>query len=289
MKIYRRDTGAYEEEQEFQAGLLRLLYDTAPGRVLLKFAVHPAASRLYGLYQHSPLSRKNIRSFADTNGIDLSGWNADSFGSFNDFFIRRRVNHTYAASDELIAIADSRLTAYPVSEDLRLRIKHSDYTLREIVGEDMPLAPFSGGTCLVFRLAVQDYHRFVFPDSGRMVKTVSIPGELHTVRSISESYRVYARNHRVCTLLETEHFGSLLQIEVGAVMVGKIHNHPIRQFSRLQEKGYFEFGGSTILLLVPQDIVIDSDILEKTREGVETKVTLGEKIGKRKREESKPC
>ena len=130
MKIYRRDTGAYEEEQEFQAGLLRLLYDTAPGRVLLKFAVHPAASRLYGLYQHSPLSRRNIRSFAEANGIDLSGWNVDSFGSFNDFFIRRRVNHTYAASDELIAVADSRLTAYPVSEDLRLHIKHSDYTLR---------------------------------------------------------------------------------------------------------------------------------------------------------------
>ena len=66
MKIYRRDTGAYEEEQEFQAGLLRLLYETAPGRVLLKLAIHPAVSRLYGLYQHSPLSRKNIRSFADT-------------------------------------------------------------------------------------------------------------------------------------------------------------------------------------------------------------------------------
>ena len=79
----------------------------------------------------------------------------------------------------------------------------------------------------------------------------------------------------------------MLQVEVGAVMVGKIRNHPIRQFSRLQEKGYFEFGGSTILLLVPQSIAIDADILAKTRDGVETKVTLGEKIGKR--EESKPC
>ena len=287
MKVYRRDTGSYEEEQEFQAGLLRVLYETVPGRVLLKAAIHPAASRLYALYQHAPLSRKKIEGFAEQNGIDLSGWNVDSFDSFNDFFTRRRVNHTYAAVDELVAVADSRLTAYPVSEDLRLRIKRSEYTLREIVGEDMPLAPFSGGTCLVFRLAVQDYHRYVFPDCGETVKTVSIPGVLHTVRAISESEKVYARNHRVCTLLETEHFGPMLQVEVGAVMVGKIHNHPIRQFSRLQEKGYFEFGGSTILLLVPQSIAIDADILEKTREGVETKVTLGEKIGKR--EESKSC
>ena len=287
MKIYRRDTGSYEEEQEFQAGLLRILYETVPGRVLLKAAIHPAASRLYALYQHAPLSRKKIEGFAAQNGIDLSGWNVDSFESFNDFFTRRRVNHTYAAADELVAVADSRLTAYPVSEDLRLRIKRSEYTLREIVGEDIPLAPFAGGTCLVFRLAVQDYHRYVFPDNGEAVKTVSIPGVLHTVRAISENERVYARNHRVCTLLETEHFGPMLQVEVGAVMVGKIHNHPIRQFSRLQEKGYFEFGGSTILLLVPQSIAIDADILEKTREGVETKVTLGEKIGKR--EVNKPC
>ena len=262
MKIYRRDTGSYEEEQEFQAGLLRVLYETVPGRVLLKAAIHPAASRLYALYQHAPLSRKKIEGFAAQNGIDLSGWNVDSFDSFNDFFTRRRVNHTYAAADELIAVADSRLTAYPVSEDLRLRIKRSEYTLREIVGEDMPLAPFSGGTCLVFRLAVQDYHRYVFPDSGETVKTVSIPGVLHTVRAISENERVYARNHRVCTLLETEHFGPMLQVEVGAVMVGKIHNHPARRFDRLQEKGYFEFGGSTILLLVPQSIAIDADILE---------------------------
>ena len=289
MKIYRRDTGSYEEEKEFQEGILRVLYETVPGRAILKLAIHPAASRIYALYQHAPLSRKKIRGFAEQNDIDLGGWNVDSFGSFNDFFTRRRVNHSYAAADELIAVADSRLTAYPVSEDLRLSIKHSEYTLREIVGEDMPLAPFSGGTCLVFRLAVQDYHRYVFPDDGEAVKTVSIPGVLHTVRAISEHERVYARNHRVCTLLETVHFGPMLQVEVGAVMVGKIRNHPIRQFSRLQEKGYFEFGGSTILLLVPGSIAVDEDILRRTREGIETKVTLGETIGRRKREEKNPC
>ena len=287
MKIYRRDTGSYEEEREFQQGLLRVLYETAPGRVLLKLAVHPAVSRVYGLYQHSPLSKRKIIGFAAQNGIDLSGWRVDSFGSFNDFFTRQRVNHTFAASDELIAVADSRLTAYPVSEKLRLHIKHSEYTLREIVGEDMPLSPFAGGTCLVFRLAVQDYHRYVFPDDGETVKTVSIPGVLHTVRAISEQERVYARNHRVCTLMETKHFGPMLQAEVGALMVGRIRNHPVRRFSRLQEKGYFEFGGSTILLLVPQGVAIDADILEKTREGIETKVTLGEKIGKR--EDKKTC
>lgn len=284
MKIYRRDTGSYEEEREFQQGLLRVLYETAPGRVLLKLAVHPAVSRAYGLYQHSPLSRKKIVGFAEQNGIDLSGWNVDAFGSFNDFFTRQRVNHTYAASDELIAVADSRLTAYPVSEDLRLRIKHSDYTLREIVGEDMPLVPFAGGTCLVFRLAVQDYHRYVFPDSGETAKSVSIPGELHTVRSISEHYRVYARNHRVCTLLQTDRFGPMLQVEVGALMVGKVHNHPVRRFSRMQEKGYFEFGGSTILLLVPRNVAVDEDILARTREGVETKVILGDTIGRERKE-----
>lgn len=289
MKLYRRDIASYEEEKEYQAGLLRLLYETVPGRALLKVLIHPALSRLYGAYQGSPLSRRGIASFAKANGIDLTGWNVDAFRSFNDFFARQRVNHTYAAADELIAVADSRLSVYPVSEDLRLRLKHCDYTLREVVGEGFPLEPFSGGTCLVFRLAVQDYHRYVFPDDGEAAASVSIPGVLHTVRSISEHDRVYARNHRVCTLLNTAHFGQMVQIEVGALLVGKIRNHPVRRFSRLQEKGYFEFGGSTILLLVPKQVAVDEDILAQSRMGIETKVTLGETIGRLKKEEIATC
>ena len=279
MKIWQRGTDRYLEEPEYGGGALRFLYETIPGRALLRVAVDPRVSRWRGRYQSSPASRKDILPFAERCGVDLTGYDPAQFSCFNDFFARRRENHTDAGETELVAVADSRLSVWPVSEELELRLKHSRYTLREVVGGGFDLAPFAGGHCLVFRLAVQDYHRYVFPDAGRVVQSAFLPGELHTVRSVSERYRVYARNSRAVTLLETAHFGPVLQIEVGAMLVGAIRNHPVTEFVRLQEKGYFEYGGSTILLLVPANVRIDEDLLHQSRLGYETQVTIGEKIG----------
>lgn len=285
MKIYDRAAAAYEEEKEYQQGLLRFLYETIPGRMLLKLAVSPAFSRWRARYQHSPRSKKDILPFVERYGVGISAEQCSSFDSFNDFFTRKRACVTDAAPSDLIAVADSRLSAFPISGSLTLSVKRSLYTLRELTGNKVPLDAFAGGTCLVFRLAVQDYHRYVFPDSGEVVASGSINGQLHTVRPVSERYHVYSRNHRVWTLMNTIHFGPLLQIEVGAMLVGKIQNHPVREFARLEEKGWFEFGGSTILLLLPKNIQIDEDILSQTRLGFETKVTIGEKIGTKIREE----
>lgn len=284
MKIRVRGTDRYIEEPAYGDGALRFLYETIPGRVMLRGLVDPRVSRWRAKHQRSPRSRKDISSFAERVGIDLTGYDVESFGCFNDFFTRQRENHTSAAPDELVSVADCRLSVYPVSEDLTLSIKHSRYTLREIAGNAADLDAFRGGHCLVFRLAVQDYHRYVFPDDGRVVIVSEIPGVLHTVRSVSEHHRVYARNSRVVTLLDTKHFGNLLMIEVGAMLVGAICNHPVRTFSRLDEKGYFEYGGSTILLFTPRGVAIDEDLLEQSRRGYETLVTIGEKIGAAKGE-----
>jgi len=285
MKVFDRASGAYFEEQEYQQGLLRFLYETLPGRLLLKLAVSPAFSRWRARYQHSPRSKKDILPFAERYGVALSEDDLSAFESFNDFFTRKRSCTTSAAPSDLIAIADGRLSVYPVSDQLALSVKHSRYTLGELVGNDVPLSAFSGGSCLVFRLAVQDYHRYVFPDSGEVIASDMISGELHTVRPLSERYRVFARNHRVWTMMDTAHFGPMLQVEVGAMLVGKIQNHPVRRFSRLDEKGWFEFGGSTILLLLPKSVRIDEDILAQSRMGYETKVSIGERIGTIIREE----
>lgn len=279
MKIFRRATGQYIEEAEYGGKALRFLYETLPGRVLLRLAVDPRASRARARYQRSGRSKKDILPFAERYGVDLTGYDPDAFACFNDFFTRRRDVHTDAQPTELVAVADSRLSVYPVAEDLTLTIKRSRYTLRELTGERFELAPFAGGHVLVFRLAVQDYHRYVFPDDGRVVRTAHLPGVLHTVRPISERYRIFARNTRVCTLLQTDHFGPMLQIEVGAMLVGAIRSRPVVRFRRLEEKGYFEYGGSTILLVVPKTVQIDTDLTEQSRLGFETQVTIGEKIG----------
>lgn len=279
MKIYDRNTGSYLEEREYQSGALKFLYRTIPGRLLLRIAVSPRFSRWRSHYQKSVRSRKDILPFIAEHHIDMTEWDADSFQSFNDFFTRKRHYTTDADPEELIAVADSRLAAFPIGEDLHVSVKGVPYTLSELVDDRISLKQFRNGTCLVFRLAVEDYHRYVFPDDGKLNTSFLIPGVLHTVRPIAGSYRVFRRNTRIVSQMETDHFGPLIQIEVGAMLVGHIVNHPVTRFRRMQEKGYFEFGGSTIILLVPQSVVIDRDIIDQSRMGLECKVQIGEKIG----------
>ena len=47
-----------------------------------------------------------------------------------------------------------------------------------------------------------------------------------------------------------------------------------------EEKGYFEFGGSTVVLILKKDTVkIDDDIINNSSKNIETRVLLGQTIG----------
>ena len=278
-QIYHRDTKTIENAPEYQAGLLHFLYETALGRVMLHLMVaRPWFSKLRGIYQNSRLSRRDIAPFIEKYGVSVE--NPQQFASFNEFFIRKK--EVTAESDDssvLMAVADSKLRYYPITDDLKLSLKHSVYDLTDIL-EDAELAErFRGGTCIVFRLTVDDYHRYHFVDDGKLIFQKQIPGLLHTVRPISEKYKVYTRNARSVSLLSTDHFGEVVQIEVGALLVGKIVNHPCTTFRKLEEKGYFEFGGSTVVLLLNKPVQFDDDIVRMNASEIETKVRAGERIG----------
>ena len=307
MAVIDRRTGLEIPESGFGGGALDFLYGNVFGRILLKYvAAAPWFSRWRGGRRDRPESKEDILPFLEENRIDLSdggfgpGWQADGFATFNEFFTRQRDYGAYYAAlrehglladpaserEELPAVADARLSVWPVGPDLAVPVKQSVYTLKELVGQrahDIDLTPFEGGHCLVFRLGVDDYHRYVFPDSGRLVRRYFIPGELHTVRPVSERYRVYARNARSVSILDTDHFGPLLTVEVGAMLVGHIVEHPLPTiaFDALQEKGYFEFGGSTVLLVTGPNVTIDTDLLEASARGDEVKVRLGEPVGRK--------
>ncbi|MBQ3327860.1 MAG: phosphatidylserine decarboxylase [Clostridia bacterium] len=307
MAVIDRRTGLEIPESGFGGGALDFLYGNVFGRILLKYvAAAPWFSRWRGGRRDRPESKDDILPFLEENRIDLSdggfgpGWQADGFATFNEFFTRQRDYGAYYAAlrehglladpaserAELPAVADARLSVWPVGPDLAVPVKQSVYTLKELVGQrahDIDLTPFEGGHCLVFRLGVDDYHRYVFPDSGRLVRRYFIPGELHTVRPVSERYRVYARNARSVSILDTDHFGPLLTVEVGAMLVGHIVEHPLPNisFDALQEKGYFEFGGSTVLLVTGPNVTIDTDLLEASARGDEVKVRLGEPVGRK--------
>lgn len=282
MMIYDRVAGEFREELEYGGRSLDFLYHTVFGRVLLKaFFCRGIYSRINGALMKSRFSVRKISPFIEKYGIDLSLCERTEFNSFDDFFTRRCRFTTDCSADELIAPCCGRLAAYPITDELTLKIKRSVYSLSELAG-GIDVSGFGEGVCLVYRLAVEDCHRYVFCDDGEMIRRLELHGELHTVRPIAEKYRVFSRNHRVCSLLKTEHFGEMIQIEVGALQIGKITNHAVTSFSRMDEKGYFSFGGSTIIQLFKSGVVeLDDDIRSNSENGTETLVKTGERVARR--------
>ncbi len=283
MKIYNRREKKYESVAQYGGGLLEMLYHGWAGRFLLKLVIHPVFSRINGWYNRTRLSKKKIASFVEEYRIPLEEYEAREFDSFNDFFTRKIKSGCRPVDmDEssFIAPADSKLMVYSITPGQKISIKGVDYTLAELVQDGVDLTDYEGGLCLVFRLTMDDYHRYIFVDHGKIVKKYPIKGRLHTVSSISKEHKIYRENFRVINVLDTLNYGKILWVEVGALLVGKIVNHPIQSFHKGTEKGYFELGGSTIMLLIQKGRVkMDEDILDVCNNGVEVKVQMGERIG----------
>lgn len=234
---------------------IRWLYGTAPGRTCLKALVRPGISKAAGAFLSTPLSRPLIRSFVKNNGIDLSEYEGAPYRNFNEFFCRRirdGARPVDGSPDTLVSPADSLLTVLPLTPDGRFAIKNTSYTAAELLDDADLAARYAGGFAFIFRLTVTDYHRYCFPAAGCVTAQRRIPGELHTVSPIpGAAIPVYHRNTREYVLLETERFGTLVCMEVGAMLVGRIVNEPVDgPVVKGQEKGHFEFGGSTVVVLV---------------------------------------
>lgn len=281
MMFFDRKNCCVAEESENGQKSLKFLYHTAFGRFLLKILTLPFVSNLVRCYKASRLSRRGISKFARKNGIAVSEEAMASFRSFNDFFIRKEERTFREEPNVLCAPADSKLSVFPITPELRLDIKNSTYSVAELLEDEEMAKHFAGGVCLVFRLAVDDMHRYGYFDDGEIISNKKIPGRLHTVQAISEEYRVYARNKREVTMMKTSNFGIAAQIEIGALVIGRIVNHEKTAFRRGEEKGYFEFGGSTVVLLLQDMPRLDADILEANEKGLETRVSAGERIGEK--------
>ena len=161
-------------------------------------------------------------------------------------------------------------------------IKQSRYRISDLVRSQRVADMYRDGVCLVFRLCVNHYHRYCYPDNGLKSANRHIDGILHTVRPAAlRTVPVFTENTREYTLIKTENFGTIVMMEVGAMLVGKIHNHhQKKQVMRGEEKGYFEYGGSTVVLLVGKNKVDFYDkLFEATANHMETPVKMGEMIG----------
>ena len=263
--------------KEKETRLLVFLYNTIPGRILLKIACSKTIANTYAKYMNSKLSKYKIKNFIKKNNININDYEEKEYNSFNDFFIRKIKKDKRKIENGLIAVADSKLSVYKIDKNRTFKIKQSIYTIEELIHEQSTNYEYA----LIFRLSVDDYHHYCFPENGKIINNKKINGILHTVQPIAlKKYKVFSENTREITFLECEKLGKVCYIEVGAMMVGKIVNNKIKTFKKGEEKGHFEFGGSTIVLLIEKNRVkINKTILENSKKDIETKVLLGENIG----------
>ena len=291
------------------------LYGTASGRAVLKILMKAHLDKLAVGYLRSALSRPVIKSFARKKGVALTEDQLRGFRTYRDFFLRDKTGGIRVDMEpsHLISPCDSWLSWFKVSEDSTFEIKGSRYRLVDLFGpeggadcganrgKDSSAAGspkdadgpneesfsalagrFSGGDCLIFRLCASDYHHYCYIDDALIGRNHYIEGKLHSVQPIAcETFKVYTLNRRSWCLMETRNFGSVVQTEVGALVVGGIVNHhencPV---NRGDEKGFFDLAGSTIAMFFEKDrITLDPWLREALSGAPEVRVSLGMKIG----------
>ncbi len=264
---------------------IRHVYGNAVGRFILRIFTQPIVSKAVGAFMDSRYSAPLIEPFIKANNINTDDYIMDDIDTYNKFFTRKIIDgkrHIDMAKNSFISPCDAKLSVYKLDSDSVFEIKNSLYRASDLVKCKKLADKYNGGWCMIFRLEVDDYHRYCYIDNGTKSKNNFIKGVLHTVNPIAfEHYNVYKRNCREFSVLHTENFGDVTQIEVGAMFVGKIANHHEKySFRRGEEKGMFLFGGSTIVLLVEKDKLMPcSEFLENTADNCETIVKMGEKIG----------
>lgn len=288
MKYIDRKGNITIEETE-QDKLLRHLYNDWGGRLCLKLLVRPFVSKAAGFFLNTGLSVKLVPDFVKRNRIDLSLYQKQEFTSYNDFFTRKiKPEERPVAEGESILVSpcDGKATVCRIASDSRFYIKDTEYTVEQLLRNERLAQRFLGGWALILRLTVDDYHHYCYPADGKKSQNVVLPGIFHTVNpTANDALPVYKENAREYTLIKTEKFGTILMMEVGAMMVGKITNRQKGPsvVKKGQEKGYFEFGGSTIVLLFQHGKVrLDYDLVENSENDYETIVRMGERIGEQK-------
>jgi phosphatidylserine decarboxylase len=292
LRYVDRASGGWRTEPVHAHRFLSWLYNTPSGRLATGVLVRsPHFSRLYGWLQHRPSSRRRIPPFVARMGVDLSGSvkSLEDFETFADFFGRRL--HPWARpidGDERVCVcpADGRVLVYPrVERGTRFRIKRATFQLDGLLRDDALAESFHGGSMAVVRLGLADYHHVHFPDSGAPSAARAIAGAYDAGGPYARRRLVpfYTENHRMVTPFDSDHFGAMAIVEVGALTVGSIRQvcRPGARVRRGERKAAFEPGGSTVVLLFrPGAVELDADLVDWSRREVEVHVRMGDSLGR---------
>lgn len=282
--VYRNELKEVELKQSLG---VKFLYNTMFGRLILKLIANKTVANMVGKFLNSKGSIIVKNHVIRKKKIDMQKFCDIDYDSYNKFFTRKYCDKYLKVNQNknvFISPCDAKLMVLKINDHHSFKIKNTDYKLEEII-DDECIETYKNGYLLIFRLDVNDYHRYCYIDDGSRSEYHYIDGILHTVQPIVyDKVKVFHRNAREWCLLKTTNFDDIIEVEVGALLVGKIVNDKDKSsFKKGEEKGYFEFGGSTILMFVKDLIVdFDQDILKNSASFNETVVKYGERIGVKK-------
>lgn len=297
IQVFNRRENRMEIEKVYGDGMVKFAYGNPIGRMLGPIIASQWFSQLYGQAQDSSKSAQKVAPFIHNFNIQIDQFEKGSlkenpietsYASFNEFFIRpfKDGQRPFTPNDqEMGAFAEARYFAHEtMTDDLTIPVKGSMLRAVDLIGDSELARDFIGGPLMIARLCPVDYHRYHYPDNGTTLKAFTVPGDLHSVNPLALKYRqdIFIKNERRVAILETEHFGKLAFIEVGATCVGKIVQSfdESKPFNKGDEKGYFLFGGSTVVICGEKGKWAPSaDILKNTAAGIETYIQLGDVVG----------
>lgn len=296
IKYFNRMTGKNEIEKVYGDWFINFLYSSALGHQFGGAFTNKYFSKIYGAFQDMPMSHKKARPFIEKFNINMDDYEPgslpaadprDSYKTFNEFFIRRfkmGKRNFVADPKHMPAFAEARYVGFEaINEKGIYPVKGHFLKAKDLVGNEQVAKIFEGGPLLIARLCPVDYHRYHYPDNGKVLDNFRVPGAYDSVNPLALKYKnqIFIKNERHVSILQTENFGRLAYIEVGAICVGKIvQSHDWHKpFMRGQEKGYFLFGGSTVVLLGEKGMWKPSqDIIANTENGIETYLHLGSEV-----------
>ncbi len=291
IKFFNRYSKKIETEIVFGFTFLKWLYQSNLGKILRPLFNSKYFSLFYGNYKgnlgHSAINdfieEYKIKSdeFQNSKGNSL----VEDYKNFNDFFIRTFTEGARSFVDKvhiLPAFCEGRYLGFDSLENIKnFPVKGEYINIQSLIQRDYP--EFKKGPILICRLAPVDYHHFHFPDEGNIMESFRIEGNLNSVTpfSLKSNNDVFIKNERNISVLKTKHFSKLLYIEVGALTVGKIiQTYEGDIFKRGEVKGHFKFGASTVILIGEENsFKISSDIINNTKNEIETFIKLGDEVG----------